>query len=75
MLCVRRSAAISRIFVLSALRSAAISKSLKWTFRPLGGHGNLLWPLLLGLWAWPIQRGFCFWGPSGIGTEHKHRLT
>ena len=74
-LCALRSAAISRIFVLNALRSAAISEILKWTFRPTSGHGNLLWPLLLGLGARPIPKRFCSWGPSGSGTEHKHRLT
>ena len=70
-----RSAAIFRIFVLNAPRSSAISKILEWIFRPPGGHGSLLWPLLPGLWVRPIQRGFCSWGPSGSGTEHKYRLT
>ena len=28
-----------------------------------------------GLWARPIQKGFCSWGPSGNGTKHKHGLT
>ena len=74
-LCGLRSAVISRMFVLSALKSAAISKILKCTYRPSGGHGSLLWPLLLGLWVRPIQKGFCSWEPSGSGTEHKHRLT
>ena len=49
-------------FLCSVLRSAAISKILKWTFRPTSGHGNLLWPLLLGFWVRPIQKGFCSWG-------------
>ena len=54
-ICILRSAAISRIFVLSALRFAAISKILKWTFRPTGGHGSLLWPLLLGFGHGPFK--------------------